>query len=91
MSSLSLFCNRAVRAYGHGAHPLSSGLGFSTNPVIQFVTSMRACTVSMLEPGQFGFLGGFDVVFGYLGDHLSFFVAELHDLLIGDTTAHVPG
>ena len=52
---------------------------------------MRACTVSMLEPRQFGFFGGLDVVFRYLRDHLAFLRAELHDLFVVDTAAHVPG
>lgn len=47
--------------------------------------------MSMLEPWQFGLLGGFDVVFGNFSDHLSFIIAELHDLFIGDSASHVPG
>ena len=90
MSNLILFCKRAALAYGHGAHPFSNGLGFSTNPVIQLVTSMRACTVSMLEPRQFGFLGGFYVFFGQLTDESSLAHAEVHDVLIADAAAHVP-
>ena len=45
----------------------------------------------MLKPWQVGFLSGFDIFFGQLTYELTFLIAELHDLLVSDATAHVPG
>lgn len=49
------------------------------------------CEAHLSEPRQTCFLCGLDVVFGEIRYHLPFGMTQLHDLIIGDSTSHVPG